>query len=86
MKNKPGPARRLKRPNRITTTRSQSMQTWMLNSAASPTMTATTMPAKSSPPRIAVHMPKTAAAAANAITTLNKTAPLRVAFFVGSDR
>ena len=86
LKKMPGPARRLNRPRRMITARSHSRHTWTEDSTPSPTMSATAMPTRLKPPATAYHSASTARKAASASTTVTITAPLRVAFLLGSER
>ena len=49
-------------------------------------MSATAMPTRLKPPATAYHSANTARKAASASTTVTITAPLRVAFLLGSER
>ena len=86
LKKMPGPAKRLNRPSRMITARSHSRHTCTDDSTASPTTSATAMAARLSAPVSAYHAPSTAKNAASAKITVTITAPLRVAFLLGSDR
>ena len=76
----------MNRPSRMITARSHSRHTCTDDSTASPTTSATAMAARLSAPVSAYHAPSTAKNAASAKITVTITAPLRVAFLLGSDR